>query len=118
MSIAINLKMLRIENQLSQKDMSELLNINLRTYASYERGEREPGAAIILKICQAFNISSDVLLSENKLSDIKSTNENKKAPRSLMIEVLLLMRLCLCHRIATRIWSRSFALLAFCILHK
>lgn len=62
MSIALNLKMLRTEKQLSQKDMAELLNINLRTYASYERGEREPSAAIILNICKAFNISSDVIL--------------------------------------------------------
>lgn len=66
MSIAFNLKMLRTEKQLSQKDMAELLNINLRTYASYERGEREPSAAIILNICKAFDISSDVILKGNE----------------------------------------------------
>lgn len=78
MSIALNLKLLRTEKKLSQKDMSEILDMNLRTYASYERGEREPGAAVILKICQAFDVSSDVILKDNQISN-KQIEENKKS---------------------------------------
>lgn len=65
MSIDYNLKVLRTKLQLSQKEMAEKLNMNYRTYASYERGEREPGAAIIKKICITFGISSDVLLEDS-----------------------------------------------------
>ncbi|MCR4794223.1 MAG: helix-turn-helix domain-containing protein [Ruminococcus sp.] len=65
MSIDYNLKVLRTKMQLSQKEMAQKLDMNYRTYASYERGEREPGAAIIKKICITFGISSDELLNDS-----------------------------------------------------
>ena len=54
MALCGNLKRLRAEHGLSQKEMAEKLDLNARTYASYERAEREPSTAIILKICQLF----------------------------------------------------------------
>lgn len=71
MALCDNLKRLRAEHGLSQKEMAEKLDLNARTYASYERAEREPSTAIILKICQLFGISSDELLGNCK--DEKST---------------------------------------------
>lgn len=65
MSIDYNLKVLRTKMQLSQKEMAEKLDMNYRTYASYERGEREPSAAIIKKICTTFGVSSDELLKDS-----------------------------------------------------
>ena len=95
MSIALNLKLLRTEKKLSQKDMSKLLDINLRTYASYERGEREPGAAVILKICQAFDISSDVILKDNQISNNQKEENKNSTPivndRSAVIEQIVAM---------------------------
>lgn len=71
MALSTNLKRLRAEHSLSQKEMAEKLDLNARTYASYERAEREPSTAIILKICQLFGISSDELLGNS--SNEKST---------------------------------------------
>lgn len=73
MSIGLNLKLLRTEKGLSQREMAEKLDINFRTYASYERNEREPSSATILKICNAFGVSSDELLKDNNSSTHRET---------------------------------------------
>lgn len=57
-----SLKELRRVNNLSQKEMAEKLGMNKRTYASYERGERDLSTSALLSICHTFNISSDELL--------------------------------------------------------
>lgn len=51
---------------LSQKELAEKLDMNLRTYGSYERGERDVSTAVLLKICKTLNISSDYLLGRDE----------------------------------------------------
>lgn len=65
MTISDNLKQLRKKINLSQKEFADKLGINLRTYASYERGERDLSTSVLLNICKTLNISSDVLLGNN-----------------------------------------------------
>lgn len=62
MTLSEKLKKARSQAGLSQKELAEKLDMNLRTYGSYERGERDLSTAILLKICKALNISSDYLL--------------------------------------------------------
>lgn len=62
MTIAERLKDERKKAGLSQKEFAEKLGLNARTYASYERGERDVSTALLLNICTALNISSDRLL--------------------------------------------------------
>lgn len=75
MSVENNLKSIRKEMKLSQKEFAEKLNMNARTYASYERGERDISTSVILNICLTLGISSDRLLgnavtcNEPSLSD-------------------------------------------------
>ena len=68
MNINESLRNVRAKLKISQKEMASILGINPRTYASYERGEREPGTALILKICETFGLSSDELLQNTKNS--------------------------------------------------
>lgn len=78
MSVEDNLKSIRKEMKLSQKEFAEKLNMNARTYASYERGERDISTSIILNICKTLNISSDVLLGNSSVSAEHSlTTENE-----------------------------------------
>jgi len=65
MSLSERLKSERNKRGLSQKELAERLEMNLRTYASYERGERDISTAVLLKICNTLNISSDILLGNN-----------------------------------------------------
>lgn len=64
------LKSERIKTGLSQSDFASKLGLNVRTYASYERGERDLSTAMIIDICRLLNISSDVLLGISTLKKI------------------------------------------------
>ena len=78
MTLAESLKNERKKNGLSQKEFADKLGINARTYASYERGERDISTAVLLNICRVLNISSDKLLgnaTEPKLDKIPYTEE-------------------------------------------
>lgn len=65
MSISENLKKARTNARYSQQQMADLLGIKLRTYASYERGEREINAAFVKHFCAVLNISASEILGMN-----------------------------------------------------
>lgn len=65
MTLAERLKNERNKIGLSQKELADKLGMNARTYASYERGERDISTSVLLTICQTLNISSDALLGNN-----------------------------------------------------
>ena len=62
MTLSERLKEERKKAGLSQKEFAEKLGLNARTYASYERGERDISTALLLNICKTLGISSDILL--------------------------------------------------------
>ena len=57
-----NLKDLRRENNLSQRQMAEKLCISQQTYSDYENGKTEPTIDTIIAISKIFSVSSDYLL--------------------------------------------------------
>lgn len=59
------LKQLREAKQLSRQQVSDVLNIKSRTYASYENNEREPNSEILIKLSNFFGVSVDYLLGIN-----------------------------------------------------
>ena len=64
MTMGQKLKEVRIKANLTQKEMADLLNLNIRTYGSYERNERKVGTSLVLLICKNLHISSDELLND------------------------------------------------------
>lgn len=85
MTLAERLKNERIKKGLSQKELADLLDMNLRTYGSYERGERDISTSVLLNICRTLNISSDTLLGNevseydnNELSSLMERFDNIK----------------------------------------
>ena len=68
MTLAERLKNERKKNGLSQKELADKLDMNARTYASYERGERDISTAVLLNICKVLEISSDVLLGNTTVT--------------------------------------------------
>ncbi len=61
--IGERLQSFRNQKGLSQKVMSEVLGVSMRTYQNYERGERSITKEFICSFCEYFNVSSDWLLS-------------------------------------------------------
>ena len=63
-SIAMKLRMLRVENNLSQTDVARELGITQQTYSKYENLEKDVSidSAVIKKLCALYGISADYLL--------------------------------------------------------
>lgn len=62
-------KLLRLEINLSQHQLSAELNIPRTTISSWELGRRAPDLDMLIKLAAFFNVSTDYLLGN---SDIKS----------------------------------------------
>lgn len=61
------LKALRLENNLSQAKMAEMLNISPRQYQNQEYGKNAPSFDLLLTLSHLFGVSIDYLagLSDN-----------------------------------------------------
>lgn len=62
---------IRKEQNLSQEQFGKLLNLNQRTYASYENNERTINIIILLNIAKLFNYSLDYLIGRSTNKKIK-----------------------------------------------
>ena len=59
------LKMLRISNNLTQKDVAEAINTSDRNYRRYEAGTTEPTASVLVALANFFNVSIDYLVGQS-----------------------------------------------------
>jgi len=58
----VNIKNIRMQKKLTQKQMAELIGITERHYQNYEAGTQEPSLITFKKIIEIFNVSADYLL--------------------------------------------------------
>lgn len=86
MTLSERLKNERKKAGLSQVQFAEKLGLNARTYASYERGERDISTALLLDICKALNISSDRLLG-NPTEPPEGNNLEVVPPPDAMVRI-------------------------------
>lgn len=56
------IKNLREDNDLTQKQVAEYLNIAQRTYSGYENGSRNIPVQIVIKLAYYYKTSTDYLL--------------------------------------------------------
>lgn len=57
-----NLKELRLERGLTQKEVADALKINSVTYLHYEKDQREPPLTLLADMAVFFEVSVDYLL--------------------------------------------------------
>lgn len=57
-----NLRALREDSDLSQKNMAEILHITQQQYQLYESGKREIPVHHLVTLCRHFGVSADYLL--------------------------------------------------------
>ena len=72
------LQRLREARGLSVNQAAEALDLVPRTYASYEKNEREPNAEVLIKIALYFGVSTDYLLGvPAKEKTLSSVDDDK-----------------------------------------
>ena len=59
--ISQRIKELRLENKLTQKELSDFLGLTPKMISFYELGQRVPPSDIILKLADKFKVSTDYL---------------------------------------------------------
>ena len=69
------LKELRIDRNLTQKQLSEMLDLSKNTVCEYEKGRAEPSIETLLKLSGIFGVSVDYLLGrEDDFGNINVTS--------------------------------------------
>ena len=59
-----HIKDLRIDNDLSQKELCKLINMNQQQYSKYELGDRNFQIEHLIKLANFYNVSIDYLLDQ------------------------------------------------------
>jgi transcriptional regulator with XRE-family HTH domain len=62
-----NIKFLRNQYKVTQRDLAKELNISHSTLGMYEINSREPNNEMLCKIADYFNVTTDMLLDRNQL---------------------------------------------------
>ena len=57
-----NLRSLREDNDIRQKQIAEILNVSQNTYSQYENGVISLTAEVLIKLSDFYNVSIDYLL--------------------------------------------------------
>lgn len=87
MTLSESLKRFRSDFNLSQKNVAERLGIKQQQYYRYETGETVPAVSFIVKLADAFDVSTDYLLgrrdtpkpNEVGVEEVRAAREFKKA---------------------------------------
>ena len=74
MNLKDNLKRIRKENNLSQEQLADKLNVSRQSVSKWESGLAYPEMDKVLQICKMFDLSMDELLNQN----VKEVNDEKK----------------------------------------
>ena len=69
------LKKLRIQNDMTQKQLAEALNCSQQVYSNYELGQRDIPTDILIRLALFYRVSTDYLLD---LSDDPTPRRRKK----------------------------------------
>ena len=66
-----NLRSIREDNDIKQKDIAKILNVSQNTYSQYETGVISLTAEILIKLADYYNVSIDYLLDRTDNPNIQ-----------------------------------------------
>ena len=86
--LAENIKKLRIQKHLTQKELGSRLGITTSTVASYESQDRLPSIAVLIKLSSVFNVSIEYLLgiNKNKTIDVSELSDKQISALNVIVE--------------------------------
>ena len=76
-NMGYNLKLLRKEKGLTQKQVADRIGLAISAVSSYESGSRYPSYDILIKLAHIFHVSTDYLLgiSDKRKIDVSGLND-------------------------------------------
>lgn len=63
------IKILRVNNGLTQQQMSEYLDVDRSSFSHYEKGDVKPDVYTLMKLARIFNVSMDDMVGFNDLNN-------------------------------------------------
>ena len=76
MNLADNLKKIRKDNNLSQEQLAEKLNVSRQSVSKWESGQSYPEMDKVIQICNLFNLNINELINEN-ISEVNEVKESQ-----------------------------------------
>ncbi len=68
MTISERIRLTRQQKDMSQKALAQVAGVNLKSLSRYELGTSIPPADVIKKLADALKVSTDTLLSDEKIN--------------------------------------------------
>ncbi|WP_053367872.1 helix-turn-helix transcriptional regulator [Bacillus sp. FJAT-27245] len=94
MNLSVKIKKLRADNNLTQEQLAEKLQVSRSTISSWETGRSYPDLEMVIVICDRFNVSLDFLFREDEQM-VRKLNFGIKQKRMLIGLVVILLVLLL-----------------------
>lgn len=84
------LKSLRIEKNLTQKQVADRIGLAISAVSSYESGTRYPSYDVFVKLSRLFHVSTDYLLgiTDHRNIDVTGLNDNEIELVSQLVDML------------------------------
>ena len=76
--ILLNLKKVRLDKNMTQKDVADRLGCTPNIYSRYETGERQPSIDILIRLSQIFEKSIDYLVENHAEVDLSISKEEQE----------------------------------------
>ncbi len=76
MNLSENLKKIRKDNNLSQEDLAEKLNVSRQSVSKWESGVAYPEMDKVLELCKLFDLNIDELLNQD-IKEVEKTKQSK-----------------------------------------
>lgn len=78
--IGIRLKEIREKREIDKSDAADMLEVNYSTYSNWEAGNREPSAAMLIKMADFYEVSLDYLYGRDVAVNDKLEKELETGP--------------------------------------
>jgi len=88
MDIAKNIKKLREERDLMQKEIANAVGVHPSNYSKMEKGEREFSIEVIDKLAKLFGISIDELVYDNRMPKVVTVEDKTTTEKIQLISQL------------------------------
>lgn len=84
------LKSLRIEKNLTQKQVADRIGLAISAVSSYESGTRYPSYDVLVKLARIFHVSTDYLLgiTNTRNIDVTGLRDNEIELVSQLVDIL------------------------------